>query len=172
MKFLRIFQSNALGYLPRRFLSSSARITAHVQFPPRPTINEDDIEEKFLKGSGPGGQKINKTSSAVQLRHIPTGIVTKCQATRSREQNRTIARRNLAQRLEDREKGDQSRTAIKIETLRRKKARKERRTKRKYRELEAKSAASQQEASDAALTSEISPNIEPDTSADDRLPKP
>ncbi|KAI4145594.1 MAG: hypothetical protein L6R39_003758 [Caloplaca ligustica] len=103
------------------------------QLPPRLVIREQDIEEQFLKGSGPGGQKINKTSSAVQLRHIPTGVVVKSQATRSRSQNRSIARRLLADRLEDAEKGPKSRTALKMEIKRRKKASKTKKARRKHR---------------------------------------
>ena len=41
------------------------------------TLNEEDLEEKFIRGSGPGGQKINKTSSCVELKHIKTGIIVK-----------------------------------------------------------------------------------------------
>ncbi|KAK4138740.1 hypothetical protein BT67DRAFT_438052 [Trichocladium antarcticum] len=83
------------------------------QMPPRPKPPpESDLEESFLKGSGPGGQKINKTSSAVQIKHIPTGIVIKSQATRSRSENRKIARSLLALRLDELANGDQSRTAI------------------------------------------------------------
>ena len=59
--------------------------------------------------SGPGGQKINKTSSAVQLIHAPTGVVVKCQETRSRSQNRVIARNLLANKLEVLDKGPLSR---------------------------------------------------------------
>ncbi|KAL8678189.1 MAG: hypothetical protein Q9186_005443 [Xanthomendoza sp. 1 TL-2023] len=106
------------------------------QLPPRIVIKEDDIEESFLKGSGPGGQKINKTSSAVQLKHIPTGMVVKSQATRSRSQNRSIARRLLADKLEDAEKGSASRTALKSEAKRKKKASKAKKARRKYRALE------------------------------------
>ncbi|KAK9448660.1 RF-1 domain-containing protein [Limtongia smithiae] len=68
--------------------------------PPRPTVPEEEIEEVFIKGGGKGGQKINKTNNKVQLKHIPTGIVMSCQATRSREQNRKIARQHLAEELE------------------------------------------------------------------------
>ncbi|KAL8802899.1 MAG: hypothetical protein Q9182_003515 [Xanthomendoza sp. 2 TL-2023] len=106
------------------------------QLPPRIVISEDDVEESFLKGSGPGGQKINKTSSAVQLKHIPTGMVVKSQATRSRSQNRSIARRLLADKLEDAEKGTESRTALKSEVKRKKKASKAKKARRKYRALE------------------------------------
>ncbi|KAI9786903.1 MAG: hypothetical protein M1839_005134 [Geoglossum umbratile] len=106
------------------------------QMPPRPTIKEEDIEEAFLKGSGPGGQKINKTSSAVQLKHLPTGQVTKSQATRSRSQNRKIARKLLAEKLEEMEKGPESRRAMKGEVARKRKASKTKKAKRKYRNLD------------------------------------
>lgn len=62
-------------------------------------IEEEDITEKFIQGSGKGGQKINKTSSCVYLKHIPSGIEIKCQQTRSREANRLFAREELCQRL-------------------------------------------------------------------------
>jgi protein subunit release factor B len=104
--------------------------------PPRPTILESDITEAFLKGTGPGGQKINKTSSAVQLKHLPTGIVIKCQETRSRSQNRKIARRILAERIEVLVMGDDSRAALKAEREKKKKASKNKKARRKYRSLD------------------------------------
>ncbi|KAL8734503.1 MAG: hypothetical protein Q9166_001403 [cf. Caloplaca sp. 2 TL-2023] len=103
------------------------------QLPPRMVIPEDDVKESFLKGSGPGGQKINKTSSAVQLKHIPTGMVVKSQATRSRSQNRSIARRLLLDKLEDTERGSESRTALKSAAKRKKKASKAKKARRKHR---------------------------------------
>lgn len=63
-------------------------------------IFEDDLIEKFILGSGSGGQKINKTSSCVYLQHIPTGIEIKCQRARSREANRYQARLELCERIE------------------------------------------------------------------------
>ncbi|OXG29704.1 hypothetical protein C367_02159 [Cryptococcus neoformans Ze90-1] len=63
-------------------------------------ISEDELEERFVKGRGPGGQAINKTNSSVSLTHIPTGIRVQAQPTRSREENRKVARRILAERLE------------------------------------------------------------------------
>lgn len=104
--------------------------------PPRRKIEETEIEEAFLKGSGPGGQKINKTSSAVQLKHVPTGIVVKSQETRSRQQNRKLARQILAEKLDFLEKGDESRSAIKTERARVKKASASKKAKRKYRKLD------------------------------------
>ncbi|KAH9001635.1 RF-1 domain-containing protein [Lactarius akahatsu] len=65
-----------------------------------PVINEDDIEESFVRGGGPGGQSINKTKNNVQLLHKPTGIRVSCQETRSLEQNRKFARRILLDKLD------------------------------------------------------------------------
>ncbi|KAF3138846.1 hypothetical protein TWF703_004387 [Orbilia oligospora] len=122
--------------------------------PPRPKVDENDIEEKFLKGRRPEKyalnkstifyctlslltpSQVNKTSSAVQLRHIPTGIVVKSQETRSREQNRKIARQLLASKLEDIEKGEQSRNNVINEVKKKKKASKRKKSLRKYRKLE------------------------------------
>ncbi|KAI0290511.1 RF-1 domain-containing protein [Russula brevipes] len=66
-----------------------------------PVLNENDLEESFVRGSGPGGQSINKTQNNVQLLHKPTGIRVSCQETRSLEQNRKIARRILRDKLDD-----------------------------------------------------------------------
>ena len=64
-------------------------------------IQEGDLIEKFILGSGSGGQKINKTSSCVYLKHIPSGIEIKCQRGRSRELNRLYARRELCDKMEE-----------------------------------------------------------------------
>lgn len=61
-----------------------------------------DVDEKFVRGSGPGGQKINKTSSTVWLRHRPTGIEVRIQAERSQAANRELAWAELAAKLEAR----------------------------------------------------------------------
>ncbi|KAF2016729.1 hypothetical protein BU24DRAFT_423090 [Aaosphaeria arxii CBS 175.79] len=106
------------------------------QLPPRRVVLDSEIEENFLKGSGPGGQKINKTSSAVQLKHLPTGIVVKCQETRSRTQNRKLARQILGERIEELELGEQSRTHIKAREKSKKKSSADKKKRRKYRALE------------------------------------
>ncbi|KAI4746139.1 hypothetical protein E4T50_03467 [Aureobasidium sp. EXF-12298] len=119
----------------RAFFSTTTSLSQK-PLPPRPTILESDITEAFLKGTGPGGQKINKTSSAVQLKHLPTGLVIKCQETRSRSQNRKIARRILAERIEVLVMGDDSRAALKAEREKKKKASKNKKARRKYRKLD------------------------------------
>lgn len=85
------------------------------KMPPRPIwlVKEEEINEEFLKGGrGPGGQKINKCNSKVQLTHKPTGIVVKCQYSRSQEKNRKRAREILAMKLEEIENPDTCRTAV------------------------------------------------------------
>jgi protein subunit release factor B len=86
-------------------------------------IDEDDLIEKFVRGTGSGGQKINKTSSTVYLKHEPSGIEIKCQAGRSQSVNRFQARTELCDQLEARRKMAQ--------LQRRQAAEKQRRAKRK-----------------------------------------
>jgi protein subunit release factor B len=64
-----------------------------------------DVEERFVRGAGPGGQKINKTSSTVWLRHRPTGIEVRCQRERSQSANRETAWAELCAKLEARARG-------------------------------------------------------------------
>ena len=90
-------------------------------------VREEDLEERFVLGSGAGGQKINKTSSAVSLRHGPSGIAVKIQASRSREVNRWLARRTLAERLLERIAGAASARQQEAERIRRQKRRRSRR---------------------------------------------
>jgi len=63
-------------------------------------VCEDDLVEKFVGGSGPGGQKINRTASRVYLKHVPSGIEVQCQVGRSQGFNRYQARILLCDRLE------------------------------------------------------------------------
>lgn len=64
-------------------------------------FREADIKESFVKSGGPGGQNVNKTSTTVYLKHIPTGIEVKCQAERSQALNRCLARKLLAKKIEE-----------------------------------------------------------------------
>jgi peptide chain release factor len=92
-------------------------------------VREEDIVEQFIKGSGPGGQKINKTSSCVHLIHRPSGIEIKCQRGRSQTLNRFLARRELCERLEHRLLGILSRRQQEREKIKRQKRRRSRRQK-------------------------------------------
>ena len=87
----------------------------------------------------------NKTSCAVQLRHIPTNTIIKCQASRSQSQNRKVARQLLADKVEAVEKGSESRNALKAETKSRKKASKTKKARRKYKSRDDESEDSTRE---------------------------
>ena len=95
------------------------------------SVYEDDLEESFILGSGPGGQKTNKTSSVVRLAHEPSGIAVKCGESRSREDNRWLARRTLAETILEREHVRKSAARQQAEKIRRQKRRRSRRQKQK-----------------------------------------
>ena len=94
-------------------------------------IHEKDIIEKFVRSGGKGGQKLDKTSSCVYLKHIPTGIEVKCQRERSQSLNRFLARRILANKIEEMVLGKESEERKRIEKIRRKKRRRSKRAKEK-----------------------------------------
>lgn len=94
-------------------------------------IRESDIDERFIKGSGPGGQKINKTSSCVYLVHRPSRTEIKCQASRSQALNRFIARRELCDAIEKAILGKESAEEQQREKIRRQKRRKSRKQRQK-----------------------------------------
>ncbi|CAK9438316.1 uncharacterized protein LODBEIA_P25400 [Lodderomyces beijingensis] len=123
------------------FTSSPVRsIPKKTQLPPRPKwlIKEEELEETFLHGGrGPGGQKINKTNSKVQLKHIPTGLVVTCQASRSQEENRKKAREILALKLEDLNNPESSRNAVLKDRAQKVKQSKSKKANRKYKEIDA-----------------------------------
>ncbi|MBY0529583.1 MAG: peptide chain release factor-like protein [Rhabdochlamydiaceae bacterium] len=89
-------------------------------------IQEEDLIEKFILGSGSGGQKINKTSSCVYLKHLPSGIEVKCQKERSREQNRVYAREELCDKIEEIRSKAKAEIRYQIEKVRRQKRRRTR----------------------------------------------
>jgi hypothetical protein len=66
------------------------------------SVFEEDIEESFILGGGPGGQKTNKTSNVVRIKHSPSGLNIKYGESRSREDNRWLARRALAEAIVER----------------------------------------------------------------------
>ncbi|KAF4992937.1 hypothetical protein FDECE_13570 [Fusarium decemcellulare] len=115
--------------------------------PPRPKPPpESEIEESYVKGSGPGGQKI--------LKHIPTGIVVKSQATRSRDQNRKHARELVAQRIDELRNGGLSRSAIVGQVKKKKADSASKKSRRKYKKLEEEKAA-------AAVAAETDASADP-----------
>ena len=94
-------------------------------------VSEKDIEETFIRSSGPGGQKVNKSSSCVFIRHIPTGLSVKYQRERSQALNRFLARRLLLDKIERMQKGLVSREKERIEKIRRQKRKRSKRAKEK-----------------------------------------
>ena len=89
-------------------------------------VNLLDVEERFVRGSGPGGQKINKTSSTVWLRHRPTGVEVRCQDERSQAANREMAWAELCAKLEARARAAASEIQQTREAERRRKRQKSR----------------------------------------------
>ncbi|MEK6714630.1 MAG: peptide chain release factor-like protein [Candidatus Omnitrophota bacterium] len=94
-------------------------------------VRQVDIEEKFIRSSSPGGQNVNKTSTCVYLKHIPTGLRVKCQRERAQSLNRYLARRRLLDLIEQKEKGFIAAERERIEKIRRQKKRRSRRAKEK-----------------------------------------
>ena len=91
------------------------------------SVFEEDLTESFILGSGPGGQKINKTSSTVRLYHEPSGITIRYGEQRSREMNRWLARRELAEKILEKEHSALSARRQAQEKIRRQKRRRSRR---------------------------------------------
>ena len=108
------------------------------------SVFEEDLDESFILGGGPGGQKTNKTSSVVRLFHTPSGIQVRCGENRSREFNRWLARRALAEKILVREQGRKSAEQQAREKKRRQKRRRSRRQKQKM--LDDKHAHSEKKA--------------------------
>jgi protein subunit release factor B len=99
-------------------------------------VREEEFRETFIRSSGPGGQKVNKTSSCVHLVHLPTGLSVKCQQERSQTLNRFLARRLLLDRIERLRTGLVAAERMRVEKVRRQKRRRSRRSQEKV--LEAK----------------------------------
>jgi peptide chain release factor len=102
----------------------------------RLNIREEDLKENFVRSQGPGGQNVNKTSTCVYLKHLPSGIEVKCQQERSQILNRYRSRVILADKIENMVLGRQSQERKRIEKLRRQKRKRSKRAKIKV--LEAK----------------------------------
>ena len=94
-------------------------------------IREEDLEESFVRSGGKGGQHVNKTSTCVHLKHLPSGLEVKCQEERSQSLNRYRARVLLAGKIEKLLKGRESEEIQKIEKIRRQKRKRSKRAKEK-----------------------------------------
>jgi protein subunit release factor B len=94
-------------------------------------IREEDIIERFVRSRGHGGQNVNKVSTCVYLKHIPTGVEVKCQQERSQALNRFFARRILVQKIEDQILGRESAEQQRIAKLKRQKRKRSKRAQEK-----------------------------------------
>jgi len=103
-------------------------------------IHEKDILEKFIRSSGKGGQKVNKTSTCVYLKHIPTNIEVKCQRERYQAINRYLARKILVDKVETMIRGKESEEQQKIAKIRRQKRKRSKKAKMKMLEDKKKQA--------------------------------
>jgi protein subunit release factor B len=110
-------------------------------------IDENDIVEKFVRSSGKGGQKVNKASTCVYLKHLPTGIEVKCQRERYQAVNRFLARKILTDKIETKIMGEQSEEQQRIEKIRRQKRKRSKRAKLKMLEEKKKHSLKKKERS-------------------------
>ncbi len=94
-------------------------------------ITRQDLEEKFIKSSGRGGQKVNKSSSAVFIRHRPTGLTVKVGKHRSQHLNRFLALRSLVEKIEAGLTGKNDKEAQQMEKIRKQKLRRKRKARKK-----------------------------------------
>ncbi len=118
--------------LNERFDVSPGKIKSLKERLQRLHVDPAAIEESFIRGSGRGGQKINKTSNCVQLRYPPLELAVRCQSDRRRTVNRFLALRELADRVEMRVSPETSARLREFEKLRRNKDRRLRRAREKY----------------------------------------
>jgi len=110
-------------------------------------ISEEDIVEKFVRSSGKGGQKVNKTATSVYLKHIPTGIEVKCQRERYQSVNRYLARKILTDKIEAEILGKKSEEQQRIAKIRRQKRKRSKRAKEKMLEEKKKHSQKKKERS-------------------------
>jgi len=110
-------------------------------------IFERDIVEKFIRSSGKGGQKVNKTSTCVYLKHLPTSIEVKCQKERTQASNRYFARRILTNKIEAMVLGEKREEQQRIEKIRRQKRKRSKRAKLKILEEKRKHSLKKQDRS-------------------------
>jgi len=118
-------------------------------------VSDNDFQETFVRSSGPGGQKVNKTSSCVYLVHLPTGLSVKCQRERSQAMNRFLARRLLLDRIERLQRGIVSAERERIEKIKRQKRRRSKRAKEKMLDLKHMQSEKKSMRSRVSMTGEM-----------------
>jgi len=121
-----------LSLIQRRATSLPIPRFYGIPAPPRFRLLDADLTEKFVRGSGKGGQKVNKTSNCVQLTHVPTGIAVNCQDSRSLLVNRKIARKLLETKVEFHLFAEDSKIGRATSKKAKQKANKRRRSLKKY----------------------------------------
>jgi protein subunit release factor B len=125
-------------------------------------IREEELEEKFIRSSGKGGQHVNKTSTCVWLKHLPTGIEVKCMAERSQSLNRFLARRELAERVEALA-GLPTRRSQVEEKVKKQKAKRKKRAADKYEKIEPEKPLTGEDAEERRGKTRTSNGMQSDT---------
>lgn len=121
--FWRMLMTNS------KFPVSDAKIIELALRMQRCGMRESDLVEEFVRGAGPGGQKINKASIAVYIKHLPSGLEVKCQESRSQALNRFLARRMLLEKIEQKLFKQASQKEQAVQKLRRQKRKRSKRAK-------------------------------------------
>lgn len=93
---------------------------------------EEELDWKFVRGGGPGGQKTNKTSNCAVVTHLPTNIQVKCHSSRSKETNINLAKKRLKEKLDQHFNGDLSKNSQQQKKKSKQKARRKRKSKEKH----------------------------------------
>lgn len=125
-----------------QFPLSQKKIEALEEAMKRLGIKPADLAESFVRSGGAGGQNVNKVATCVVLKHLPSGLVIKCQKDRSQGMNRYVARKILVARLDAQIHGRESEEAKRIAKIKRQKRKRSKRAKDKM--LEAKRRRSEQ----------------------------
>ncbi|XP_013196075.1 mitochondrial translation release factor in rescue [Amyelois transitella] len=101
---LSVLRGPNFSWLPRTL----AAFKHTIDFSKVPKIQEHELSEAFVRGSGPGGSAVNKNANCVVLTHLPTGTVVKCHISRCQDENRKLAREMLVEKLDETLNGEES----------------------------------------------------------------
>lgn len=129
-----------LSFLPKiafRPLHLVFRLKSTIDYSKVPQLVEAELEERFVRGSGPGGQSVNKTANNVVLKHVPSGIVVKCHKSRSLDQNRKEARKLMVSKMDEEFNGEAS-VANQLKAIEKQKFRESQRRRDKLEEMKKK----------------------------------